>query len=118
MESQLSALVVDDDRSLRLLIRVNLELDGFGVVEAGTLAAAEAALAEGRPDVVLLDVHLGSEGSDGLLDRLRHERIPVLLVTGSADAELYRGRADEVLTKPFQPETLVAVARRLATVEA
>lgn len=113
-----TALVVDDDASLRLLSRVNLELDGFSVVEADSLGTARAAVAAARPDVVLLDVHLGSEQSDGLLQELREQSIPVVLVTGSADAGSYRDRADAVLAKPFEPVDLVATARRLARVSA
>ena len=40
-----TALVVEDDAALRMLVRVNLELEGFAVEEAGTLDEAEAALA-------------------------------------------------------------------------
>jgi two-component system response regulator FlrC len=111
-----SVLVVDDDTSLRLLCRVNLELDGFDVREAATPDDARAAVANGRPDVVLLDVHLGSVSSDELLAELRAAGIPVALVTGSADIETLRGRADALLVKPFLPDALVATARRLATV--
>jgi two-component system, OmpR family, response regulator len=110
------ALIVDDDAALRLLCRVNLELDGFAVREAGTLADAASAVQSERPDVVLLDVHLGGEETSGLLDSLRADGIPVALVTGSADADLYRDRADAVVPKPFDPRELVEIARRLARV--
>jgi DNA-binding response OmpR family regulator len=110
------ALVVDDDQALRMLCRVNLELEGFEVTEAGTLADADAALARDRPDVVLLDVHLGATDSSELLARLRRDGIPVALVTGSVDADEYRDRADAIIAKPFQPTTLVETARRLARV--
>jgi DNA-binding response OmpR family regulator len=110
------ALVVDDDAALRMLCRVNLELEGFAVEEASTIAAADAAIARARPDVVLLDVHVGATDSRELLERLRDDGIPVALVTGSVDADDYRDRADAVLTKPFQPKTLVDIARRLARV--
>ncbi|MBV8080432.1 MAG: response regulator [Actinobacteria bacterium] len=106
-------LVVEDDPSLRLLSRVNLELAGFAVREAATLADARAAVAAERPDVVFLDVHLGSEQSDDFLDELRAAGMPVVLVTGTADASSYRQRASEVLAKPYAPEELVAAARRL-----
>lgn len=110
--------MVDDDPALRLLGRVNLELDGFEVAEASTVAEAERAVQEVRPDVVLLDVHLGGENTDKLLARLRADGIPVALVTGSVDVEKYRDAADGVLTKPFAPQDLVDLARRLAKVNA
>ncbi|MGH3049051.1 MAG: response regulator transcription factor [Gaiellaceae bacterium] len=113
MEIAPSALVVDDDRSLRLLCRVNLELDGFRVREAATVAEATAALDEESPDIVLLDVHLGSEGADDLLERVRRDGVPVLLVTGTADISGYAERADELLAKPFEPVALLAAVRRL-----
>src|SRR4029078_6601679 len=117
MEQPLArALVVDDDAALRMLCRVNLELEGFAVREAATVAEAEAAIAEERPDVVLLDVHLGGEQTHELLARIRSARIPVSLVTVSVDIADYRGQADAVLGKPFVPETLVGTARRLARV--
>jgi len=111
-----TALIVDDDPALRLLCRVNLELEGFSVREAATVAEAEAAIAEERPDVVLLDVHLGGEQTHALLDRMRGAGIPVALVTGSVDIDDYRDKADAVLGKPFVPEILVETARRLARV--
>src|SRR2546423_14375038 len=115
-EPVLSALIVDDDLALRLLCRVNLELDGFSVREAATVAEAEAAVAEERPDVVLLDVHLGGERTHALLARLRGAGIPVALVTGSVDIDDYRDMADAVLGKPFVPERLVETPRGLASV--
>lgn len=112
------ALVVDDDAALRMLSRVNLELEGFEVVEAATVEEAEAAAMSQRPDVVLLDVHLGGTDTHNLLARLRASGIPVALVTGSADIGEYRDTADGVLAKPFTPQALVELARRLARVEA
>lgn len=110
------ALVVDDDPALRMLCRVNLQIEGFAVREAASVAEADAAVADERPDVVLLDVHLNAEQSMGLLDRLRRDGIPVVLVTGSVDIDEYRHRADAVLAKPFDPRALVEVAQRLARV--
>jgi len=112
-----TALVVDDDAALRLLCRVNLELDGFAVREAANVADAASAVREERPDVVLLDVHLGREDALGLLDNLRADGIAVVLVTGSVDVDLYRHRADAIVPKPFDPQALVEIARRLARVD-
>lgn len=117
MKRGLSALVVDDDAAIRVLVRINLELEGFAVSEAATLAEAAAALERERPAVVLLDIHLGTEDTSGLLAELRGVGIPVAVVTGSADIEDYEDAADGVLAKPFEPDTLIALAHRLASVE-
>jgi CheY-like chemotaxis protein len=72
----------------------------------GKLAEAEAALRAGSPDVALLDVHLGGVDTRDLLARLRAAEIPVALVTGSANVDDFRGKADAVLAKPFTPDQL------------
>jgi two-component system nitrogen regulation response regulator NtrX len=112
-----SVLVVDDDSGLRTLSRIVLQLEGFDVREAANLTEAEAELAEQRPDVVLLDVHLGHEESQGLFTRLRADGIPVAAVTGTADLGDVREWADEILAKPYDPSELVAMAKRLARVD-
>jgi len=108
----MSVLVVEDDASLRLLCRVNLELEQFDVREAGTIDEARAEVAAGRPGIVFLDVHLHGQETDGLLDELRAAGIPVVVVTGSADISRFHNRAEQVLEKPFRPADLVAAARR------
>jgi DNA-binding response OmpR family regulator len=115
--SRPTALVVDDDAALRMLIRVNLELEGVEVTEAATIEETEAAVRRVRPDVVLLDVHLGGQETLSLLARLRADSLRVALVTGSVDVDEHRSSADAVLLKPFTPQDLVAIARRLARVE-
>ena len=107
-------LVVEDDPSLRLLCRVNLELEHYRVEEAATIEAAREAVAAERPALVFLDVRLGADDCDALLDELRLAGIPVVLVSGVADVARYRDRATEVLGKPFEPQALADAARRLA----
>jgi DNA-binding response OmpR family regulator len=114
-----TVLVVDDEPSLRLLCRVNLELDGFRVLEAGTLTAARSLLLAESIDVVLLDVHIGSEDGRDLLDELREEgsSVRVVMLTGSADIRSPRfDAADVVLPKPFEPLELIASVRELTDV--
>ena len=108
----MSVLVVEDDASLRLLCRVNLELERFDVREAGTIDEARAEVEAERPGVVFLDVHLRGQETDGLLDEFRAAGIPVVVVTGSADISRFRDRAVEVLEKPFRPADLIAAAKR------
>jgi len=103
-------LIVDDEPAIRFLYRVNLELDGYRVVEAGTLGDARALLENEPVALVLLDLHIGLERGDTLLDEIRgrEPRIAVLVVTGSCDVdpgELGIG-ADAVLGKPFTIDEL------------
>ena len=111
-----TVLVVDDDASLRLLCRVNLELDGYRVLEAGSVAEGAARLAEGEIDAMLLDLHLGDGDGRDLLASLGERRPPVALFTGSEviGPELH-AVAEEVLSKPFQLDALLATVRRLVS---
>jgi DNA-binding NtrC family response regulator len=114
-------LVVDDEPSIRLLCRINLELDGHEVIEAHSLATARAQLEEEEVDVVVLDVHLHFERSDELVLEC-HDRqppIPVVLVTGSVDiTHPGLSEADAVLPKPFELDQLLSTVRRLAQAHA
>jgi len=114
-------LVVDDEPSIRLLCRVNLELEGHEVFEADSLATARAALETGDIDVVLLDVHLHGERSDELVIECHARRppVPVVVVTGSADVTQDRiTAADAILPKPFELDALLETVRSLAHVHA
>lgn len=109
-------LVVDDEPAIRLLCRVNLELGGYEVREAGTLAQARGRIDEGGVDVVLLDMHIGNERSDEFLGELTRAGIPVAVVTGSADLESVKSSgADAVLGKPFAITELEATVAELAS---
>jgi DNA-binding response OmpR family regulator len=108
-----TVLVVDDDAAIRLLCRVNLELDGYVVLEAATLAEARAQLRDVDVDAVLLDVHVGTESGYDLLTEL-YGRTPVALLTGSADAADVAGRAaDARIPKPFTLDELAGTVRGL-----
>jgi len=114
-------LVVDDEPSIRLLCRVNLELEGHEVLEAYSLATARATLAEEDIDVVVLDVHLHRERSDALVTECHSRRppIPVVLVTGSVEiTHPGLAEADAILPKPFELDQLLSTVRNLAHVHA
>ena len=111
-----TVLVVDDERSLRLLCRVNLELEGHVVHEAGTLAEARKLIEQESPDVILLDVHLGSEDGLELLDEVEALDLPVRIVLLSGTSEVgpeLRSRVAGVLGKPFELPTARGRRRRL-----
>jgi DNA-binding NtrC family response regulator len=104
-------LVVDDEASLRLLCRVNLELEGHRVREASTLAQARSELERAVPDVVLLDVHVGLDDGLELLDEIETLELPTRVVLLSGTSEIgpaLRERVDVVLGKPFDLKRLAA----------
>jgi len=101
-------LVVDDDASIRLLCRVNLELRGYAVAEAATLAQAREMLAGGAVHAVLLDLALGADDGLELLPELGG--VPVALLTGRER----QGDALPVLGKPFELDELFSTVERLA----
>jgi DNA-binding response OmpR family regulator len=112
-----TVLVVDDDPSIRFLCRVNLELEGWLVREAGTLDRAREELLAGDVAVVLLDLHIGAESGADFLQELRGEQpaISVAMLTGSLGTPSAEGiAADAVLAKPFTPEQLTDTVRALA----
>jgi DNA-binding response OmpR family regulator len=109
-------LVVDDEPSIRLLCRVNLELGGYEIREAGTLREARERVAEGGVDLVLLDMHLGTERSNDFLAELIGAGLAVAVVSGSTELEsLSRAGADAVLRKPFTIDELESTVAELTT---
>lgn len=111
---QQSVLVVDDEPSLRLLCRVNLELEGYRVLEAATVEAAHELLEQELVDVVLLDMHIGSGSGLDVLKVIEERELPVRVVVLSGTSEItleLRARADDVLGKPFGLEELSAAVR-------
>jgi DNA-binding NtrC family response regulator len=111
-------LVVDDDASIRLLCRINLELEGWTVREAASLGEAREELADGEVEVVLLDVHVGAESGIEFLDGLRRDYpgTPVAMLTGSVDtpAAVEGIAVEAVIAKPFTLEQLTETVRSLA----
>jgi DNA-binding response OmpR family regulator len=109
-----TVLVVEDDDSLRMLCRVNLELEGYRVLEAPTVELAEGLLRDEAVDVVLLDVHVGSGDGFSVLGKVSGER--VALFTGSFEVDEKRAaEVDAVLRKPFTLTELSETVGRLAT---
>jgi excisionase family DNA binding protein len=114
-------LIVDDDARLREFVRVNLEMDGYSVREAGSAAEGLAALEEEPPDLILLDVMMPEVDGWEMLRRVRErhgvDSIPVIMFSGKADeqtaeAATERG-AQAFLGKPFDPQQLIQSTKQL-----
>src|SRR3954447_3179553 len=113
-----SILVVDDDPRLLRLVRVNLEKAGFLVNTASSGAAALEQFDLEMPDAMVVDVTM--PGMDGftLTQRIREaSNVPIIFLTAmSEQSQKVRGLetgADDYLTKPFDPDELVARIRAL-----
>jgi DNA-binding NtrC family response regulator len=117
MNPSQTVLVVDDAASIRLLCRVNLELDGHRVLEASSVAQARDLLSGGEISLVLLDVHVGPDDGLAFLDEIRrdHPDLRVALLTGSTDLDRVREHnPDSVLGKPFELDQLRDIIAALA----
>jgi DNA-binding response OmpR family regulator len=121
-DTPVRVLVVDDDDVIRQLICLNLELEGFEVYQAADGLDALDKVREVDPAVVTLDIMMPKLDGWDAAARLRsdpttaHVRV-VLLSARAQEADLKRGSrlgVDFYLTKPFDPDELVAVVRRLA----
>jgi excisionase family DNA binding protein len=116
-------LIVDDDERVREYVRVNLEMEGYTVREAGSAEQGLAALEEVSPDLVLLDVMMPEVDGWEMLRRV-HDRhgvgaIPVVMFSAKVDegAEEATARgAQGFLGKPFDPQQLIDHAKQLVPV--
>jgi CheY-like chemotaxis protein len=118
-------LVVDDTSQIRMLIRLNLELEGHEVEEAADGEACLARLRDAslpRPDVVTMDAVMEPRDGWSTVQEIRRDPaladLPVVMVTASVQAhQAARARSvgvDALVAKPFEPTALVEVVERLA----
>ncbi|MFJ5683012.1 response regulator [Streptomyces sp. NPDC093099] len=113
-------LVVDDNRVIRQLIRVNLELEGFEVVTAADGAECLEVVHDVMPDAITLDVVMPRLDGVRTAQRLRADprtsALPVAIISACTQYEVESGIAagvDAFLAKPFEPAELVRLVRRL-----
>jgi CheY-like chemotaxis protein len=117
-----AVVVADDDGAMRMLCRVNLELEGYRVLEADSGDELERLLgAEDEVALLLLDIHLGDRDGMDIARSLRKTRpeIPIAFLTGSGlysreDADIV---GDATIRKPFTLEELTSTVSRLAQSE-
>jgi CheY-like chemotaxis protein len=114
-------LVVDDSDVIRTLITVNLELEGFEVIQAVDGQDALEKVLDVRPDVMTIDVKMPRLDGFDTVERMRADPrtqdLKIAMVTACAQVDDLR-RGDEVgvdayVTKPFDPTTLVRTVRDL-----
>jgi two-component system phosphate regulon response regulator PhoB len=112
-------LIVEDEAALTAMLRYNFEREGFRVVEASDGEEARVAVAENKPDLILLDWMLPHLSGIDLCRQLRRgagtRDVPIIIVTARGEeADKIRGLntgADDYVTKPFSPQELIARVR-------
>lgn len=116
----LQVLLVEDDRELRGTLSAALQVEGYRVVTAASLADAKAVLTQGgersRFDLVLLDLGLPDGDGESLLGSLRGEqRAPIIVIsarhTDAPKIRLLDAGADDYLVKPFSVGEMLARMR-------
>ena len=111
--------VVDDDRSVRFVLTTALRDAGYTVQGFDSAAAALTAMAQQPvPDLLFTDVRMPGDDGLVLLDKLKttHPQLPVIVMSAYTDvastAGAFRGGAHEFLSKPFDLDDAVELARR------
>ncbi len=109
-------LVVDDEERMARFVRLNLEHDGFQVIEAYRGLQAIQSLRDRMPDLILLDVMMPDMDGFEVLETIREvSQVPVIMLTAKSEEDdrvhgLELG-ADDYVTKPFSPRELVSRVR-------
>jgi two-component system KDP operon response regulator KdpE len=106
-------LVVDDEPAIVRLVRTKLLADGYAVITADRGEKALEILEDERPDLIVLDLMMpGIDGFETLRRIRAQSRVPVIMLTArSGDSDRLKGfpgGADDYVTKPFNPDELVA----------
>ena len=125
MSKQANILVVDDEATVREVVRKYLEHDGYRVTEAETGTEALAYLREQRPDLLILDLMLPGMDGFAITRSVRNANdyaplkvdndIPIIILTArTSELDRIAGfelGADDYVVKPFSPRELVARVR-------
>ncbi len=111
-------LIVDDDGDLLALVGFALTQAGFTTVKAGDARSGTALFTAESPDLAILDINLPDGSGFDVCEAIRRQsRIPIMMLTARGEEEdlvkaLDLG-ADDYLTKPFSPRTLLARVKAL-----
>jgi DNA-binding response OmpR family regulator len=112
-------LVIDDDRMIRLLVKLLLEKQGYEVIEAKNGREALDLVAREAPDMLILDLMMPEVDGYGTLQALasmtlRHPVVTIVLTSAhdqGIEAKVFDLGADDYLQKPFEPDVLLARVR-------
>ena len=110
----MKVLIVDDDPDIVQLVREVCEIESMEVTSAGSASELWDKLKENKPDIIILDIMLPDGNGLDLIKKIRdvYRNMPVIFLTArKSDIDMILGLelgADDFVTKPFNPRTLVA----------
>jgi DNA-binding response OmpR family regulator len=109
-------LLAEDDRTMVSLLKTLLSMEGFEVVALAVHADIPAAVQREKPDILIMDVHLGLQSGMEIVETIRNDpllsNVQIVMTSGLdvRDECLQRG-ANHFLLKPFMPDDLLAVLK-------
>ncbi len=114
-EERKRVLLVEDDESVRQLVRVTLQMNDYDVLEAKDGLEGLLLLDVHKPDAVVLDLMMPDVGGERMLAQLRAteetKRTPVVIITGKPEVApevIGLVGSDNFFPKPFDPDALIA----------
>lgn len=118
----LNVLIVEDEAAIRQMLCMTLNGDGYSTIEANNVDAAQSAIRDGKPDLILLDWMLPGLSGVDFARRLKRDpatqEIPIIMLTARGEEnDKVRGLdsgADDYITKPFSTRELLARVRAIA----
>jgi CheY-like chemotaxis protein len=110
-------LLAEDDRTMISLLTTLLKMEGHQVTVLDTQADISSIVAQEKPDILLMDIHLGGQNGMDIVETIRKDpantRLKIVMTSGldMRDQCLQRG-ADHFLLKPFMPDDLLNLLKQ------
>ena len=111
-------MIVDDDRTMNSLLQTLLELDGFSVVLCPQGNQVLSTATAQKPDVILMDLHIGEVDGIDLLRQIRQhpelKAMPVVMSSGmDREDECKAAGANAFVLKPYPPDQLSSTLKQV-----
>lgn len=111
-------LLLEDDRDMNMLLRTLLEIEGYKVCMFDIHKPAISQVEESRPDVILLDVHLGGQDGIQILRDIRRnpalQEVRIVMTSGiNLTEDCLKNGANAFIVKPYMPDHLLELLKQV-----
>ena len=112
-------MLIEDDKTMLTLLGTLLDMEGFQVVKVGKFDSVVEDIRKEDPDVILMDVHLEDKDGIEILSVLRNDsqlKKKKVIISSGLDKryESKKAGADDFLMKPYMPDELIGIVKKLA----